>query len=92
MKLDKENFYALARSESEIFDSIIGAMMHTKKEEARDFLMIMNSVVDYYLARENQGGEVCYPIIHIPHASKWAREVLLKFLILKLSLYCNAIL
>lgn len=89
MKLDKENFYALARSESEIFDSIIGAMKHTKKEEARDFLMIMNSVVDFYLARDNQEGVVCYPIIHIPHASKWAREVLLKFLILKLSLYYN---
>lgn len=89
MKLDKEYFYVLARSESEIFDSIIGAMKHTKKEEARDFLMIMNSVVDYYLARDNQEGVVCYPIIHIPHASKWAREVLLKFLILKLSLYYN---
>ena len=90
METSKETFYALARSESAIVDSIIDAMMHTKKNEARDFLTVMNSVIDYYLSRANEDGQICYPIIHVPHAPEWAREVLLKFLIFKLSLYYNS--
>lgn len=89
METSKETFYALARSESAIVDSIIDAMMHTKKNEAKDFLTVMNSVIDYYLSRIGDDGQICYPIIHVPHAPEWAREVLLKFLIFKLSLYYN---
>ena len=90
MNTSKEKFYALAKSESAAVDSLIEAMAHTKRTDARHFLMVMNSIVDYYLQREPLEGEICYPIIRVPHAPDWAQEVLLKFLILKLSLHYNS--
>ena len=89
MNTNKEKFYALAQSESSSVDSIIEAMMHTKKNEARCFLNVMNSIIDYYLLHECEDGEICYPIIRVSHAPEWAQEVLIKFLILKLSLHYN---
>lgn len=70
-------------------ESIINAMFHTRKENARRFLIWINSIVDHYIAKDGGQGKVCYPIIHVPQAPEWAREVLLKYLILKLSLYYN---
>lgn len=90
MNTSKEKFYALAKSESAAVDSLIDAMAHTRRNDARHFLMVMNSIVDFYLQREPQEGEICYPIIRVPHAPDWAQEVLLKFLILKLSLHYNS--
>ena len=70
-------------------NSIINAMVHTKKESARRFLTVMNNIVDYYMNRKSDENEICYPIIYIPHAPEWAKEVWLNFLIIKNALYYN---
>lgn len=82
-------FEHIANQSSEEVDTIINAMIHSKKEPARRFLNVMNSIVDYYYSRKSEDEEICFPIIYIPHAPDWAKEVWLKFLILKLSLYYN---
>ena len=84
-----EEFKNIANQSSAEVDSIINAMVHTQKESARRFINVMNSIVDYYMNRKAEDGEICFPIIYMPHAPEWAREVWLKFLILKLSLYYN---
>ena len=86
-----EEFEKIAKLSSPEVDSIINAMVHTKKESASRFINVMNSIVDYYMNRRTDNGEICFPIIYIPHAPDWAREVWLKFLILKLSLYFNKV-
>ena len=86
MTLEFENIANISSAE---VDSIINAMVHTQKETARRFINVMNSIVDYYLNRKREDGEICFPIIYVPHVPEWAREVWLKFLILKLSLYYN---
>lgn len=87
--LMKRTFVELINEESSVVDSIIKIMAHTKKEEARHFLTLMNAIIDYYLCKPNVEDKVTYPIIYIPFVSSWAREVLVKFLILKLSLCYN---
>ena len=87
MTFEFENIASQSTAE---VDSIINAMVHSKKESARRFLYVMNSIVDYYLNLKSNEGEICFPIIYMPHAPEWAREVWLKFLVLKLSLYYNS--
>ncbi len=84
-----EKLKKLVDGESPEVDFVIGAMFHTKKKEARRFLMLVNSIVDYYL-RRLEGDKVIFPIVYIPNTPVWGREVLLKFLIIKLALYFNA--
>ncbi len=84
-----EEFKNIANQSSAEVDSIINAMVHTQKESARRFINVMNCIMDYYMNRNIEDGEISFPIIYIPHAPEWAREVWLKFLILKLSLYYN---
>lgn len=86
MSIEFEN---IANQSSAEVDSIINAMVHTKKESARRFLNVMDNIVEYYIHRKVVDEEICFPIIYIPHAPEWTREVWLKFLILKLSLYYN---
>lgn len=83
-------FENIACKSSDEFDSVLNAMYHSQKEIAMGFLNVMDSVVDYYVKRESEANEICYPIIYVPHTPQWAREVLLKHLILKLSLYYNS--
>lgn len=85
----KRTFAELINNRSTVVDSIIRIMAHTKKEEARRFLTLMNTIIDYYLNKSLDDNKITYPIIYIPFAAPWAREVLLKFLILKLSLCYN---
>ena len=82
-------FENIAYKTSDEFDSIFNAMCHSQKQIAVGFLNVMDSVVDYYIKRKSEGDEICYPIIYLPQIPQWAREILLKFLILKLSLYYN---
>ena len=82
-------FEHIANHSSAEVDSIISAMVHTQKESARRFINVMNSIVDYYIGRKSDDDKICFPIIYMPHTPDWAREVWLKFLILKLSLYYN---
>lgn len=88
--LMKRTFVELINEESSVVDSIIKIMAHTKKEDARRFLTLVNAIIDYYLCKPKNEENVTYPIIYIPFASSWAREVLVKFLILKLSLCYNS--
>lgn len=82
-------FENIANKSSEEVESILNAMWHTKSDDARRFLNVINCIVDYYINKQTEGTSVCYPIIYLPHSPLWAREVLLKFLIIKLSLYYN---
>ncbi len=83
-----ERFIQLVDQESSVVDAIIDkAMFHTRKEESRRFLRFIDNYICYYLNRESR--ELCFPIIRIPSSPSWAREVLLKYLILRLSIYYN---
>lgn len=82
-------FKVLVSGSDPLVDAIIAVMKHSEATNARKFLNLMNSIIDYYLVRASEE-QVIYPIIRISHAPQWAREVLLEFLILKLSIYYNA--
>lgn len=83
-----ERFIQLVDQTSSVVDAIIDkAMFHTRKEESRRFLRFIDSFICYHLDRGNR--ELCFPIIRIPSSPSWAREVLLKYLILRLSIYYN---
>lgn len=82
-------FEYLIKTESNDFSSILDVMMHSKKEVGRQFLNLMNQILDYYLysSRSNEG--VNLQIIHIPTCEPWARELFLRFLIHKIALFHN---
>lgn len=83
-----EKFRNKVDTASPVVDAIVDkAMFHTRKEDARRFLYFMDSYLCYYLNRENN--ELCFPIIRIPSCPGWARELFLKYLILRLSIYYN---
>ncbi|MBR4326393.1 MAG: hypothetical protein IKP73_12790 [Bacteroidales bacterium] len=82
-------FENIANKSSVEVDSILSAMRHTKSDDARRFLKVINCIVDYYINKPTENTSICYPIIYLPYSPQWAREVLLKFLIIKLSLYYN---
>lgn len=84
-----EKLKELVNDESPEVDYIISAMFHSKKKEARRFLMLVNSIVDYYIKRLSSD-KVVFPIIYLPNTPVWGREVLVKFLIIKLSLFYNS--
>lgn len=82
-------FEYLVKTESNDFSSILDVMMHSKKEVGRQFLNLMNQILDYYLysSRSNEG--INLQIIHIPACEPWARELFLRFLIHKIALFHN---
>lgn len=83
-----EKFRHIVDTPSLSVDSIIEhAMFHSKKEEARRFLNFMDNYVCYYLNRD--GDELRFPILRIPACLSWAREVFVKYLIYRLSIYYN---
>lgn len=83
-----EKFKYIVDMPSPIVNAIIDkAMFHVHKEEARRFLTFMDNYVCYYLNRKSD--ELCFPIIRIPSCPDWAREVFLKYLIYRISIYYN---
>jgi len=82
-------FEYLVKTESNDFCSILDVMKHSKKEVGRQFLNLMNQILDYYLysTRSNEG--INLQIIHIPTCEPWARELFLRFLIHKIALFHN---
>ena len=83
-----EKFKHIIDTPSPVVDAIVDkAMFHTRKEDARRFLYFMDSYICYYLNKDNN--ELCFPIIRVPSCPIWAREVFLKYLILRLSIYYN---
>ena len=85
----KKSFAELINEESTVVDSIVSIMAHTKKDDAKRLLTLVNTIVDYYMNIPAGDNKIKYPIIYLPQAPSWAREVLLEFLILKLSLCYN---
>lgn len=83
-----EKFKHIIDTPSPVVDAIVDkAMFHTRKDDARRFLYFMDSYICYYLNKDHN--ELCFPIIRIPSCPDWARELFLKYLILRLSIYYN---
>jgi len=82
-------FEYLVKTESNDFSSILDIMMHSKKEVGRQFLNLMNQILDYYLYSTKGNKEINLQIIHIPTCEPWARELFLRFLIHKIALFHN---
>lgn len=83
-----EKFKKIVDEQSLVVDAIIDkAMFHANKDNARRFLRLMDHYISFYLNRDNS--ELCFPIIRIPSCPLWAREVLLKYLIYRISIYYN---
>lgn len=82
-------FEYLVKTESNDFSSILDVMMHSKKEMGRQFLNLMNQILDYYLYSIKCDEGINLQIIHIPTCEPWARELFLRFLIHKIALFHN---
>ena len=83
------NFKYIVDAKSEVVDSILDkAMFHAHKEDARRFLRFMDNYLCYFLKRNSEG--LCFPILRIPSCPDWAREVALKYLIYRISIYYNS--
>lgn len=84
-----QQYKDFASTESPYFSLILDAMYHTKKEEGKLFLNLMNNIVDYCINTNIQNGAINYQIIHLPNCSDWARELLIRFIIYKTTLTFN---
>lgn len=83
-----EEFKNVCNNKSETFIALADAIAlprNVKKEQVLRFLSFINSVIDFYLEKPTDD-EVRYPIIYIPASENWAKEVCIKFIILKMSL------
>jgi hypothetical protein len=89
MNTVSQKFESLALVESEYFRAILDVMYHTKKEDGRSFLSMMNNIVDYTLNIDIENNAINYQIIHIPNCPDWARELLIRFTIHKVALSLN---
>ena len=88
-----DHFKKLVQEESSDFDSILSIMYHTKKDEGRQFLNMINNIVDYILNTQSADkNKINYQIIHIPNCPEWARPLLVRFIIYKVSLTLNRLL
>jgi hypothetical protein len=84
-----ENFAHIVDSPSIIVDSIVDNLMfHTHKNDAKRFLYCMDNYISYYLYREHEG--LCFPTLLIPSCPEWAKEVFIKYLIIRLAVYYNS--
>lgn len=72
---------------SEITDVIINTLLHPRKDEARRFLSLVDQFVCHYLKSNEEG--LCFPILRIPNCPEYVREILVRYLILRLSLTYN---
>jgi hypothetical protein len=83
-------FKNIADNNSTIVNTIIeNAMFHTKKYEARRFLNFMDNYTSYYLNAQNNEG-INFPMIRISSCPLWAKEIFLKYLIFRISLFYNS--
>ena len=84
-------FKYLVQTESNDFRLILDVMIHSKKAVGRQFLNLMNQILDYYLSSINNYENINLQIIHIPTSEPWARELFLRFLIHKIALFHNKV-
>lgn len=78
----QEKYQNLINQERGMFADICDIMLHSKVADGRKFLCAMNNIVDYYFERKHEG-EINYQIIYVPICLEWARELLVRFFILK---------
>jgi hypothetical protein len=83
----KEHFTSFVNSESTEFSLILEIMFHSKKEEGKRFLNLMNNIIDYKLSLPSIQNEINFHIIHLPACEPWSRELFLEFLIHKTALF-----
>lgn len=72
----------MIQTESPYFKKILDTMYHSKVNEGRDFLCLVDNVIarcDKYPA--NCDGSISLHIIYLPTCPPWARELLVRFLI-----------
>lgn len=86
MNVENQQFNSFVKAESKYFSSILDVMYHTQKETGRNFLNMMNNIVDYALNDHVKSDTINYKIIHIHSCPDWARELLVRFLIHKIAL------
>lgn len=82
-------FKYLVQTESNDFRLILDVMIHSKKTVGRQFLNLMNQILDYHLYSTKCNEGINLQIIHIPTCEPWARELFLRFLIHKIALFHN---
>jgi len=83
----KEQFTSFVNSESTEFSLILETMFHSKKEEGKRFLNLMNNIIDYKLSLPCIQNDINFHIIHFPACEPWSRELFLEFLIHKTALF-----
>lgn len=82
-------FKNLVQKESNDFRSLLEVMVHSKKNVGRQFLNLMNQILNYYLNSTKCNDGINLQIIYIPNCEPWARELFLRFLIHKMALFHN---
>ena len=83
----QEKIQRIANMESDLFSEVCEMMYHSKVENGRRFLCMMNNVVEYCSAQQSSDdGIVNYHIIYVPTCPDWARELLVRFLVHKYAL------
>ncbi len=82
-----EQFRSLVDFESGEFIPVFRTMSHSKKEEGKRFLNLMNNIINHHLSLQTNGSDINFQIIHLPACESWSRDLLLRFLIIKLALF-----
>jgi len=82
-----KQFTSFVNSESPEFNLILETMFHSKKEEGKRFLCLMNKIIDYKLSLQCIQNDINLYIIHVPACEPWSRELFLEFLIHKTALF-----
>lgn len=87
-----QQFKSLVLTETNFFSSILDIMYHTQKEEGRRLLNMINNIIDDLLSKSSHNEDkVNLHIIHLHSCPEWGRELLVRFLIYKISLSLNYI-
>lgn len=67
------------------FEETCSMMSHTQRVNGRDFLCLMNNIIDCSLEKDDDDKGINYHVIYMPSCPSWARELLTRFLIHKLA-------
>jgi len=76
-----ESFIENEKKKDKFFEIIFKTIEHEEKEKGKKFLILINSIINYYL--DKKGETVLVPIIHFPNTEDWAKELFVEFLVLK---------
>ena len=80
--MDNDRFNNLIQTESPYFKKILDTMYHSKVDEGRDFLrLIDNTIIKCSQYPANCNESISLHVVYIPSCPPWARELLVRFLI-----------